>query len=156
MDRAEECCRFELATSLLDRKQCAEEPEDVDPDVDDDVDTYGISPKPQQPRHMCPIMNYFAIARALWCRDENSVPVPLRSFSVRCTAFDLGYDPSIRSITVDGVTCEDTHGHQHIHAIGGPRRAGPTADLPFNKIQVWFKICLQETDFHNTHTIKPA
>ncbi|KAG1785087.1 uncharacterized protein HD556DRAFT_1451053 [Suillus plorans] len=159
--------------SLLDHEQCAEEPEDVDPDVDDDVDTHDISPEPQQPGHIHPITNYFAIARALRCRDDGSVPVPLRSFSVGCTAFNLGYDPSIRSITIDEVAVkfglpdlqpaiadflqhEATHGHQHIHAIGGPRRAGPTADLPFDKIQVWFKIRLQETDFHNTHTIKPA
>ncbi|KAG1876909.1 hypothetical protein C8R48DRAFT_768476 [Suillus tomentosus] len=156
LDRADKCRRFELATSLLDREQCAEEPEDVDPDVDDDIDTHDISPEPQQPGHIRPITNYFAIARALWCRDEGSVPVPLRSFSVGCTAFNLGYDPSIRRITVDEVAREATHGHQHIHAIGGPRRAGPTADLPFDKIQVWFKIRLQETDFHDTHTIKPA
>ncbi|KAG1903188.1 uncharacterized protein F5891DRAFT_1185829 [Suillus fuscotomentosus] len=138
--------------SLLDRGQCAEELKDVDPDIDDDVDIHEISPEPQQPGHIHPITNYFAIARALWCRDEGSVPVPLCSFSVGCTAFNLGYDPSIRSITINEVTvkfdlpdlwlaiadflqCEATHGHQHIHAIGGPRRAGPTADLPFDKLQ---------------------
>ncbi|KAG2336846.1 hypothetical protein BDR05DRAFT_1005492 [Suillus weaverae] len=164
---------FELATSLLDCEQCAEEPEDVDPGIDDNIDMHDISPEPQQPGHIRPIMNYFAIARALWCRDEGSVPVPLHSFSIGCTAFHLGYDLSIRNITINEVAMkfglpdlrtaiadflqhEVTHGHQHIHAIGGPRRAGPTAALPFDKVQVWFKIRLQETDFHDPHTIQPA
>ncbi|KAG1843581.1 hypothetical protein DFJ58DRAFT_717758 [Suillus subalutaceus] len=150
LDCAEKCHHFELATSLLDHGQRVEE-ERLDLDAEDsDVD-----------------------ADALQQRKVGSVPVPLCSFVKKCTAFHLGYEPSIRSITVDEVTirfslpdlrlaiadflqCEATYGRQHVHAIGGPRRAGPTAVLPFNRVQVWFKIQLQEMDFHETHIIKPA
>jgi len=99
--------------------------------------------------------------------------MPPCSFVDKCTAFHLGYDPSIWSITVDEVVIkfglpdlrpaiadflqhEATYGHQHVHSISGPRRAGSTAVLQFDKVQVWFKIHLQEMDFHDTHTIKPA
>ncbi|KAG2122736.1 hypothetical protein DEU56DRAFT_745840 [Suillus clintonianus] len=180
LDRAEKCRRFELATSLLDLEQShsAEVPEDVDPDgddpsIDNDIDAHDVPPElstSQQPR---PVTNYFVMARALQYKTEGSVPVPLRSFSFARTAFHLGYHPSIRNITVDEAAIkfglpdlrpaiadflqrEATHGYQHVHAIGGPRRSGPTAALPFNTIQVWFKIRLQETDLHDDQIIKPA
>ncbi|KAG0703292.1 hypothetical protein DFH29DRAFT_998586 [Suillus ampliporus] len=180
LDRAEKCHRFELATSLLDLEQShsAEVPEDVDPDdddlsIDNVIDAHDIPPElstSQQPRL---VTNYFVMARALQYKTEDSVPVPLRSFSFARTTFHLGYHPSIRNITVDEAAIkfglpdlrpaiadflqhEATHGHQHIHAIGGPRRSGPTAALPFNTIQVWFEIRLQETDLHNDQIIKPA
>lgn len=39
LDRADKCHWFELTTSLLDHEQCTGEPEDVNPDIDDDIDT---------------------------------------------------------------------------------------------------------------------
>jgi hypothetical protein len=175
LDRADKCRRFELATSLLDRNQGSQELEDDSDsegdeiDIDADIDITTI----QQPGHPCPIMNYFAIAKLLQHRDEGSVPLPLRSFVIGRTAFHLAYDPSIRNITVDEVASrfgladlrpaiadflqrEATHGYNHVHAIGGPRRATSAAVLPFDKVQVWFKIRLQDTEFHDVHQIRPA
>ncbi|KAG2126069.1 hypothetical protein DEU56DRAFT_743197 [Suillus clintonianus] len=173
LDRAEKCRRFELATGLLDHEQRVEE-EGLDLDaeeIDVDIDTQDNPIDPT--RHPRQITNYFAIAKALQYREVGSVPVPLRSFVDKSTAFHLSYDPSIRSITVDEVAItfglpdlrqaiadflqrEATYGQRHVHAIGGPRRAGPGAVLPFDKVQVWFKIRLQEMDLHDTHAIKPA
>ncbi|KAG0692723.1 hypothetical protein DFH29DRAFT_1008203 [Suillus ampliporus] len=173
LDRAEKCHRFELATGLMDHEQRVEE-EGLDLDAEEtdvDVNTQDIPIDPT--RHPRQITSYFAIAKALQHREVGCVPVPLRSFVNKSTAFHLSYDPSIRSITVDEVAikfglpdlrqaiadflqCEATYGQWHVHAIGGPRRAGPAAVLPFNKVQVWFKIRLQEMDLHNAHAIKPA
>ena len=175
LDRADKCRRFELATSLLDRNQGSQELEDDSDsegdeiDIDADIDITTI----QQPGHPRPITNYFAIAKLLQHRDEGSVPLPLRSFVIGRTAFHLAYDPSIRNITVDEVASrfgladlrpaiadflqrEATHGYNHVHAIGGPRRATSAAVLPFDKVQVWFKIRLQDTEFHDVHQIRPA
>ncbi|KAG1856595.1 hypothetical protein C8R48DRAFT_749162 [Suillus tomentosus] len=140
-------------------------------DIEADVETEDVPIDPTQ--HPRQTTNYFEIAKALQHREVGSVPVPPRSFVNKRTAFHLGYDPSIRSITIDEVAIkfglpdlrpaianflqrEATYGHQHVHSISGPRRAGSTAVLPFDKVQVWFKIRLQEMDFHDTHTIKPA
>lgn len=179
LDRTDKCNRFELATSLLDREQSTEELQGVagefsDEDDESDVDDTPAgrrsgSRRPGQPRS---IMNYFSIANMLQQRAMRLVPVPLRTFVVRRTAFHLAYDPSIRSITLDEVAVKfglpdlrpamadflhrEVTYSTRVHAIGGPRRAGHNADLPFDKVQVWFKIRLQETEFHDIHGIRPA
>ena len=51
---------------------------------------------------------------------------------------------------------EKSDGINLVHAIGGgPRRATENAVLPFEYIQVWFKLCLQTRDVH-TDAILPA
>ncbi|KAG1788469.1 uncharacterized protein HD556DRAFT_1434027 [Suillus plorans] len=132
LDRAEKCRRFELATGILDCEESVGKLGDLDPDDEDtDVD------------------------------DADR------------TALHLVYDPSIQNITVDEATIkfalpdlqpaiadflqwEATYGHAHVHAIGGPRRAGPTAILPFDKIQVWFKIRVQEMELYDAHAVRSA
>jgi len=42
-----------------------------------------------------------------------------------------------------------------VHAIGGPCRAAGNAQLPFEHLQVWFKLRLQMRDIH-TNSIMPA
>ncbi|KAG1765881.1 hypothetical protein EV702DRAFT_1204407 [Suillus placidus] len=79
--------------------------------------------------------------------DDEHIPIgATRSFVVKHTALHFAYDPSIRKMT------EETYGHGHVHAIGGPRRAGPTAILPFDKIQ----IRVQEKDLYDAHIVRPA
>ncbi|KAG1720474.1 hypothetical protein EDB19DRAFT_1917942 [Suillus lakei] len=63
--------------------------------------------------------------------------------------------PDLQSAIADFLHREATYGN-HIHSIGGPRRAVHGAELPFDKVQVWFKIHLQETEFHNPHNIQHA
>ncbi|KAG2119808.1 uncharacterized protein F5147DRAFT_795944 [Suillus discolor] len=172
---------FDLATGLLDGKLSIEDLEVVREDHDNDLDDVDVDAdivlvefpsKTRQPGQLHPVMDYFQIAKELLHKEVGSIPVPLRSFVVGCTALHILYDPSIRSIKVDEAATmfnlpdlrpaltdflhrEVTSGCC-VHAIGGPRRAGPNAELPFDKLQVWFKICLQETDFHHAHNIHPA
>ncbi|KAG1717311.1 hypothetical protein EDB19DRAFT_1654258 [Suillus lakei] len=127
------------------------------------------SRSPGQPR---PITDYFSIVKILQAKKVGSVPFPLHSFVVGRTALNLAYDPSIKHATVDEIAImfglpdlrpaiadflhrEATYGN-HIHSIGGPRRAVHGTELPFDKVQVWFKIRLQETKFHNPHNIRRA
>ncbi|KAG1773720.1 hypothetical protein EV702DRAFT_1243118 [Suillus placidus] len=179
LDRTDKCNQFKLATSLLDREQSTEELQGVggeftDEDDESDVDDTpaGLPSGSRRPGQPHSIMNYFVIANMLQRRAMGSVPVPLRTFVVRQTAFHLAYDPSIRSITLDEVVVkfglpdlhpamadflhrEVTYGNC-VHPIGGPRRAGHNTELLFDKVQVWFEICLQETEFYNIHGIHPA
>ncbi|KAG1899089.1 uncharacterized protein F5891DRAFT_1129043 [Suillus fuscotomentosus] len=170
LDRADKCHRFELATNLLD---CAQsfpvqdvdvDPKDGDVDIDADESTIERLSVIHSSGHSRPITNYFSIAKVLQHRD--SVPLPLRSFVVKHTAFHLSYDPAIRNVTVDEIADrfaiadylqhEATFRYNHVHPIGGPRRAGPMAILPFDKLQVWIKIHLQDMEFHDPCRIRPA
>ncbi|KAG1845211.1 hypothetical protein F4604DRAFT_1978525 [Suillus subluteus] len=184
-DRTDKCCRFDLTMSLLDNmadseQQGSDDDGNVDDDVDFDADNDHDIPadlltiiKYPASGHSRPITNYFEIAKVLQHREVGTVPVPLCSFVVECTVFHLAYDPSIRNISVDDASikfdlsdlrpaiadflhCEATHGRDHIHTIGRARRAGPTASLPFDKLQVWFKLWLQDTNFHDVSIIRPA
>ncbi|KAG1792929.1 uncharacterized protein HD556DRAFT_1444008 [Suillus plorans] len=182
LDRLDKCLRFELTTILLDEKQNIKaladaarsymDDEDADDiEVDDNVPVEFLSTI--QHDRSRPITNYFAIAHVLQHKPVGSVPLPLCSFVIGRIAFHLGYDPSIRNISVDDVALkfnlpdlrpalsdflhhEASSERDHIHAIGGPRRAGPNAVLPFEKVQVWFKLRLQDTEFHDVHNIRPA
>ncbi|KAG1860979.1 hypothetical protein C8R48DRAFT_774239 [Suillus tomentosus] len=172
---------FDLAIGLLDGKLSVEDLEvvreehkgdDIDEDADVEIVAMEIPSRAQRPDQPRPITDYFTIAKTLQHKKAGSIPIPLRSFVVGRTALHLAYDPSIRNIGVDEVAVmfnlpdlrpaladflhrEETSEHC-LHAISGPRRAGPEAELPFDKLQVWFKICLQETEFHDAHTIRPA
>lgn len=147
------------------------DPNDDNVDVDADENTIEHLSTIHSSGHSCPITDYFLIAKVLQHRD--SVPLPLCTFVVKSTAFHLSYHPTIRNVTVDEIAvrfglpdlrsaiadylqCEATFGHNHIHLIGGPRRAEPSAILPFDRLQVWIKICLQDTEFHDPHHIRPA
>ncbi|KAG1886286.1 hypothetical protein F4604DRAFT_1675922 [Suillus subluteus] len=185
LDRTNKCHRFDLAMSLLDNmadseQQGSDDDGNVDNDVDFDADDDHDIPadlltiiKYPASGHSRPITNYFKITKVLQHREVGTVPVPLRSFVVERTAFHLTYDPSIRNISVDNASikfdlsdlrpaiadflhCEATHGRDHIHTIWRARRAGPTASLPFDKLQVWFKLWLQDTDFHDVSIIRPV
>ncbi|KAG1880194.1 hypothetical protein F4604DRAFT_1922876 [Suillus subluteus] len=168
LDCTDKCNRFDLATGLLDHSEdpgvVGEEFVEEDDEIDDDTPAELLSPtrRPRQPR---PITDYFSIAKILQQKEIGSVPVPLCSFVVGRAALHLAYDPSIKNISVDEVAImfglpdlrpaiadflhrEVTYGN-HIHSIGGPRRAAHGAELPFDKVQVWFKVHLQETDFHD-------
>ncbi|KAG2089231.1 uncharacterized protein F5147DRAFT_587272, partial [Suillus discolor] len=180
LDRADKCNRFDLATSLLDHSRSedlgvfGDEFIEEDNEIDDDMNDFPTellsqTRRPGQPR---PITNYFSMAKILQHKEIGSVPLPLRSFIVGRTALNLSYHPSIRNATINEVAimfglpdlqpaianflhCEKTYGN-HIHSIGGPRRAAHDAELPFDNLQVWFKIRLQETDFHEPHNVRPA
>ncbi|KAG0692318.1 hypothetical protein DFH29DRAFT_1008888 [Suillus ampliporus] len=53
--------------------------------------------------------------------------------------------------------CEASCRHDHVHVVGGPRRAGPNATLPFEKVQVWFKLHLQSKGYHDeVQDVRPA
>ncbi|KAG1859368.1 hypothetical protein DFJ58DRAFT_726391 [Suillus subalutaceus] len=179
LDCADKFNRFNLATSLLDRLQSEDlgifgdefvEDDEIDNDTNDSpAELLSPTRRPRQPR---PITNYFSITKILQHKEIGLVPIPLCSFIVGRTALHLSYDPSIRNATINEVAimfslpdlrpaiadflhCEATYGN-HMHSIGGPRRSAHDAELPFENLQVWFKIRLQETDFHDPCNVQPT
>ncbi|KAG2139769.1 hypothetical protein DEU56DRAFT_912033 [Suillus clintonianus] len=150
LDRTDKCNRLDLATSLLDHKVSVKDLEVVQEEhKDDDIYIDADADADIVLWILCPRLNNLH-------EEVESIPVPLHSFIVGCTALHLAYDPSIRNISVnetavmfnlpdlhqalaDFLHHEVTSGH-HVHAIGGPRRAGPDAELPFVKLQAAPKI----------------
>ncbi|KAG1851431.1 hypothetical protein DFJ58DRAFT_728872 [Suillus subalutaceus] len=181
LDRTDKCNRFELATSLLDHVQSTEElqgsernlltrmmrltvmwtilPQDYPPDLND-LDSHVLL--------RTTLRSPICSSKGKWDQCQSRY-APLLSDG---PLFILLTDPSIKSVTLDEVAVkfglpdlrpamanflhrEVTYGNL-VHPIGGPRRAGHNAKLPFDKVQVWFKICLQETEFYNIHSIRPT
>ncbi|KAG1836838.1 hypothetical protein DFJ58DRAFT_734722, partial [Suillus subalutaceus] len=122
---------------------------DVDNDDDDDIPAELLATI-TSPGHSRPITNHFAIAKLLQDREVGTVPMPLCSFSVGPLKFDV---PDLRPAIADFLSREAAHGQDYVHTIGGARRAKPTASLPFEKLQVWFKLRLQDTDLHDISVV---
>ncbi|KAG1796320.1 uncharacterized protein HD556DRAFT_1431393 [Suillus plorans] len=147
LDCADKCRRFDLATILLDLRlqtnldQHLDIDNDViDFDVDDDDDlSANLLSTVKCPGYARPITNYFAMAKVLQHRKVGTIPLPLCTFIVGRMAFHLAYSP-----------------YGHIHPLGGARRAGSNTSLPFEKLQIWFKLQLQDTEFHDTTHMQPA
>jgi len=164
LDRLEKCRNFDLALSLKDpvlQRDMAGATEELD----DEEHNSAVS--------LRSVTDYFSRSHQLASSPLDTVPLPLRAFSLGCIAFNLAYDPHIRHISVDQaaeqfglpdlqaaladfLSFEKSHGMDLVHPIGGgPRRAPTNAKLPFTDIQVWFKLRLQTTEIH-TNTVLPA
>ncbi|KAG0702891.1 hypothetical protein DFH29DRAFT_804305 [Suillus ampliporus] len=120
----------------------------------------------------CVTMNYFNKAR----QTVTAIPHPPRTFIASSnTAIHLNYDPSHTRVRVDDIANEfnildlrvilsdfllhDARDGGVIHGVGGPRRR-PSIDhpliLPFERVQVWYSVRLQQTSFHDPSIVLPA
>lgn len=184
LDRAEKCRSFDFITSLVGRR-LAETSSDPDSDTahpdansgassvgSSRTDAHGNDSTPTSSGYARPITNYFSIAAQLRTKND-SVPLPLRTFTIDSTAIHLAYDPSIRRIAIDDaaerfglsdlrpaladfLNKERAAGPSAVHPVGGQRRASSHCSLPFTELQVWFKVRVQNTEFHDADTILPA
>ncbi|KAG1824393.1 uncharacterized protein BJ212DRAFT_1444268 [Suillus subaureus] len=132
LDHADKCCHFELAMSLLDLLNqytyLDEYDDNIDLDVHNDhnhpVDLLATTSSPGTiPGHF-----HFYLAYDL----------SIRTLSVNDTALKFNL-PDLWPALADFLHHEDTYGNNHIYTIGGARRAGHNALLPFDKLQIWFK-----------------
>ncbi|KAH7918086.1 hypothetical protein BV22DRAFT_1108450 [Leucogyrophana mollusca] len=180
LDREEKRRRFDLATSLKETLCTREGPpadrvDDNEDGVNDDEDEadeeqeVSVDVSHGGPRS---VTNYFIRANRLLQTTHKSPPTPPRSFIAYSTAINLTHDPNIRRILVDdvadkfclpdfrGALADYLQREQRLkgglHGIGGPRQAlGPCA-LPFDYVQVWFKVRLQEMSYYDRHLVLPA
>ena len=164
LDQAEKCWVFELMTLICQKDLFVplQDLKDVDHEIDknerdnqdSDETESDITPTTSL---ASPPTNYFIIAIHLHSKDQASIPFPLHTFTVGSTAINLAYNPLIRHITVDEVAqrfslpdlqpaladylaCESSYCQPFVHPVGGQHHASPTAVLPFNKLQDWFKV----------------
>jgi hypothetical protein len=112
--------------------------------------------------------NYFNLAGALEDGQYPQAPKPYRTFIGGATALHLTRDatmtlsiedamekfalPDLRGALVDFLTrLKDGSAL----TIGGRRSANPTAPLPFDNIQIWTKLQIQNRSYHAPHDILP-
>ena len=109
--------------------------------------------------------NYFELADAL---VHSNAPQPHRTFVRGRTALHLGRDsnmtltindamnkfnlPDLRGALADFFR----HGGDNPPFVGGRRTANANAQIPFDYIQVWTKLRLQNHAYHAPHNILPA
>ena len=158
LDHLEKCRSFDLAMSLKDSG------------LQLDMSTGAMDNEPEEGSDLSvssqPVTDYFTCSLHLASAAPNTIPLPLHTFSIGRVAINLAYDlhihcisindtakwfglPDLRAALADFLSYEKSHDADSVFPIGGgPHRAAENASLPFEDIQVWFKICLQTTDIH--------
>ena len=110
--------------------------------------------------------NYFELADALERGMYPHSPMPHRTFVRGCTALHLQRDPNM-TLTIDDAMNKFNlpdlrgaladffrHGGDNPPLVGGRRTAN--TQIPFDYIQIWTKLRLQNHAYHAPHDILPA
>ncbi|KAI6004772.1 hypothetical protein EDD15DRAFT_2155216 [Pisolithus albus] len=174
LDRHEKCRTFSLALHLrknevgsqptddnadLDSENNPQHEQDVDSDVEPlepDELVLGVAPRR--------VHNYFTSSA------KPSTVFPPRSFISGPVAFHLGFHPAVGSMGISDVAekygLPDLHPalvHYFCHnhddrplAVGGQRYDRTDVPLPFQRLQVWHKVRLQQMAYHDPTAILPA
>ena len=181
LDRKEKLHRFELATTFrqlafdITANEASPTSTREDEDSDDDQESEGElengKPSISFPALSRPLTDYFTIARLL-ASSPSTALTPLCSFSIGATAFHLSLKPSVRRMSVQEATemfqlpdlpatllhfaaFEKDHGPSALSPVGGHRRTTESI-LPFNELQIWFKLHMQGQEFHRRDQLLPA
>lgn len=163
LDRSDKCFRFDLATYI---ETLVDDPPDLD---DEDESHEGHEPEIETvvlENYGTPtrrVVDYFSIAERLRSGASPDAPRPHRTFATTTTAFHIGVKPSHR-LTVDETA--EAYGlsdlrsalsdflfrteHNLPHNAPTGRRNAESADrVPFDKLQIWDKLRVQEKMFHD-------
>ena len=112
--------------------------------------------------------NYFELANALEQGMYPHSPLPHRTFVRGRTALHLRRDPNM-TLTIDDAMNQFKlpdlrgaladyfrHGGENPPLTGGRRTANANTQIPFDYIQIWTKLRLQNHAYHAPHNILPA
>jgi len=167
LDRSEKCFRFDLATHLHSQASEVNHGED-----DEDELPLGTDDRHEPDSedssfadHLAafrPVSNYFAIADALRRGCIPTAIKPFRTFSNDTTAFRLASKPSLRLNIDDAADMFKILGLRqalleffcHLenrapHPTSGAGNEGGDCVLPFDRIQIWHKIRVQQMQYHD-------
>ncbi|KAG1905438.1 uncharacterized protein F5891DRAFT_1183385 [Suillus fuscotomentosus] len=118
--------------------------------------------------------NYFIKAKEAATVPCGPSPHPPRTFTADNTAIHLNYSPTRTGMKIDDVADEfnildlhdaisnflqlDARNRDVIHEVGVSRRSliDRPSTLPFDRVQVWHTVHLQEVSFHDPRVILPA
>ncbi|KAG1787146.1 uncharacterized protein HD556DRAFT_1449075 [Suillus plorans] len=182
LDRKEKLRHFAIATTLKSHDldcspvDVAEENEGEEDNIDYDEQ------EPSDPRtallkemnHTRITTNYFSKAKRFATLSRRELAYPPRTFIGGTIAIHLNYDPSRGGVKVEDISVDynipdlhialsdflqrDARGRGVVHEVASRRR--PLIDcapiLPFDRVQVWHSVRLQQTSFHDSSIILPA
>lgn len=186
LDRLDKMRRFELAVAIHSRSltdfddnssdtsseaECTNEDEANDPEGEDPNDY--VDDDHSASTGARPVHNYFRDANDLLQGRKPNAPEPYRTFATASTAFSLRRDPQYTKLTVEQVAAkfnlpdlipallEYFHHHESgggaIRSVGGRRTHLPDmAKLSFERVQVWTRVRLQSSAYHNSRVLLPA
>ncbi|KAG1719526.1 hypothetical protein EDB19DRAFT_1918787 [Suillus lakei] len=116
------------------------------------------------------ISNFFKKAQLALL--STTAPRPLCTFSVGSMAIHLNFDPSLRRQAIDDVAGKfclpdlrpaladyiqrEGQTVQNLHKLTGQHQASPTTNLPFQRLNIWFKVCVQQMPRHSGSALLPA
>ncbi|KAG6369260.1 hypothetical protein JVT61DRAFT_15532 [Boletus reticuloceps] len=178
LDCSEKCRLFQMATEIA---SAAANFVEIDQNLDSTLDTAeDADPHEEEEEYPMkvlkdlwspprPLPDLFAIAEALQSARTGSVPHPPRTFTSGGTAFRVNYDPSVNRIPIEKVAeifnlpdlrpaLADffNRGGMHLHSFGGQRRSPSDAHLPFNDLQIWYKVRVQQKLYHDPTSRAPV
>ncbi|KAJ4495335.1 hypothetical protein C8R41DRAFT_762707, partial [Lentinula lateritia] len=164
-----------------DREERDEEDEEVDPKISssEELMTH-LHPVSQKLfGSFRPKQNFFLEARLL--KQDVSALQPLRIFtdniSGEISAFKVNHDSDLKTLTIEQVSnlyslpdfygacfdfLERIQANTQTFAIGGRRSSNQLLSLPFTRVKVWSRVCIQTKTYFNTdiladsHTIFAA
>lgn len=178
LDRHEKCRKFSLALHIRENEIDKRQAQSVDSDADSELATEdhpqyeavdSPSDEPSSLDAWVPgvaprsVHDYFASAA------KPSTVSPPRSFIYGPVAFHLRLDPVIGSISISDVAekfdLPDLRAalvhffyrkHDRPLTVGGQRYHRADEPLPFQRLQVWNKVRLQQRSYHDSSVLLPA
>ncbi|KAI5980659.1 hypothetical protein EDD15DRAFT_2187253 [Pisolithus albus] len=167
LDRSDKCFRFDVATYLETRHEGnpSEDDDDSEEEHDIELDFNDCSLRDHMNLPRLPL-NYFVIANALASDSIPNAPKPHCTFSNITTAFHLATKPSLR-MTIDDATVlfklpdlrpaigeflQRAQNHSN-HPVSGVTSQDLCYPLPFDRIQIWYKICIQQFLYHKAQNV---
>ncbi|RDB31099.1 hypothetical protein Hypma_000008 [Hypsizygus marmoreus] len=185
LDRADKCCRFDLATATrearLDIRDFTREEQDDDDGLEDGesltvnttVDLLSnITPVSQLTGTTCHNADYFAIANMLQQDASIKAPFLLRTFVGGDTAIHLSRDPSFKRMSIHDVAVKFKLPNLHLALADylncvknsdgtiltddEPPTQNIRTHLPFDMLEIWTKVRIQNRAYFAPHDILPA
>lgn len=180
LDRLEKLRRFTIATTLKSLYTNFNSEELLEHEADEEED--GESDESADPRTALleelnqtrVTTNYFSKARELAAVGRDGTPHPPRTFVAGGTAIHLNYYPTRTGLKIDDVADDfnipdlrqalsdflqcDARNGDVVHRVGVSRRSliDRPSTLPFDRVQIWHSVRLQQFSFHDTSIVLPA
>ncbi|KAI5989502.1 hypothetical protein EDD15DRAFT_2171313 [Pisolithus albus] len=174
LDRVEKCRMFDTAVRLRGTTEVGFSSSAIECDEDrsdgevgyavDDADEAGAAVLNDLWAPKQSSSNYFDIA-AKHVASTALSSFPLRTFMRGSTAFHLNLRPSLRRLSVDSaaekfaipdlrsalgdyLALHSCHGRR-IRPFGRTRQSAQDTPLPFEYLQIWYKVRIQQRDYHD-------
>ncbi|KAG2130225.1 hypothetical protein DEU56DRAFT_872344 [Suillus clintonianus] len=183
LDRQEKLRHFAIATTL--KSTCADSNSEEffeDEDDKEDEEDNGDCDEPMDPRTALLAQlnqtrittNYFTKAKKLVAARCDNISHPPRTFVAASTAIHLNFDPTRTGLKIDEVANDfnipdlrevlsdflqrDARNGETGHGLGVRRRQliDRPSVLPFERIQIWHTVRLQQVSFYDASIILPA